>query len=261
MNLKTITNQVIDLALEVGDFINNERQHFERSKIEIKGKNDLVSYVDKEAEARIVKGLKEILPEAGFITEENTVAEDNSELKWIIDPLDGTTNFIHGLPCYSTSIALARGEELLIGVVNDLGQNEVYHAYQNGGAYCNNNPIKVSPVTKVSDSLIATGFPYYQFEKMDQYIGVLRDLMQNSHGLRRFGSAAIDLIYTATGRYEGYFEYNLNSYDIAGGALIVQEAGGKITNFSGGPNFLFKREIVASCNIHQELLDIIQKHW
>lgn len=261
MNLETITKKVVALAEEVGIFINQERQHFERSKVEHKGKNDLVSYVDKEAEIRIVKGLQQILPEAGFITEENTIEEDNSELKWIIDPLDGTTNFIHGLPCYSTSIALAKGEELLIGVVNDLGQNDMYHAYQHGGAYCNNNLIKVSAVDKVENSLIATGFPYYEFEKMDRYIDILKDLMQNSHGLRRFGSAAIDLIYTAFGRYEGYFEYNLNSYDIAGGALIVQEAGGKVTNFSGGSDFLFKREIVASCNIHQELLDIIQKHW
>ncbi|MGL1889115.1 MAG: inositol monophosphatase [Reichenbachiella sp.] len=261
MNLKEITKQVVNLADLCGQFIKNEQKNFQLSSVEHKGKNDLVSYVDKEAEKRIVEGLQKILPEAGFITEEGTIAEDDSKLKWIIDPLDGTTNFIHGLPCFSTSIALARGKELLIGVVNDMGQDDIYHTYQGGGAFCNEESITVSPVKKVEDSLIATGFPYYQFDQMEKYMKILTHLMQNSHGLRRFGSAAIDLVYTAIGRYEGYFEYNLNSYDVAGGALIVMEAGGKVTDFSGGDDFLFGREIVASCDIHDELLAVVKKHW
>ncbi|UXP34133.1 inositol monophosphatase [Reichenbachiella agarivorans] len=261
MNLKNITEEVIKLSIVVGAFIKKEGENFEYAKVEEKGKNDLVSYVDKEAEKLIVTALKEILPEAGFITEENTVEEGDEELKWIIDPLDGTTNFIHGLPCYSTSIALARGEELLIGVVYDIGQGDCYHAYQGGGAFRNHEKIVVSSTHRVADSLIATGFPYYNFEKMDKYISILMHLMQNSHGLRRMGSAAIDLVYTAIGRYEGFFEYNLNSYDVAAGALIVKEAGGKVTNFSGGDDFLFKREIVAACGIHDEFLDVINRHW
>lgn len=261
MNLKQITEEVVKLSILTGEFIRTESKQFDLSKIEEKGKNDLVSYVDKESERRIVEGLQKILPETGFITEENTVAEDESELKWIIDPLDGTTNFIHGLPCYSTSIALAQGETLLIGVVFDIQHYDCFHAYLGGGAYCNDQKIEISPIKKVADSLIATGFPYYNFEKMDKYITILSDLMQNSHGLRRMGSAAIDLVYTATGRFEGFFEYNLNSYDVAAGALIVQEAGGSVTNFSGGKDFLFKREIVAGGHIHGEFLDVIKKYW
>ncbi|MBU2914296.1 MULTISPECIES: inositol monophosphatase family protein [Reichenbachiella] len=261
MNLKHITQEVVKLSIATGAFIKKEGESFDTSKIEEKGKNDLVSYVDKEAEKMIVTGLKDILPDAGFITEENTIEEDDRELKWIIDPLDGTTNFIHGLPCYSTSIALARGEELLIGVVYDIGQGECFHAYQGGGAYQDGQPIQVSPTNLIANSLIATGFPYYNFEKMDSYISILRHLMQESHGLRRMGSAAIDLVYTAIGRYEAFFEYNLNSYDVAAGALIVQEAGGQVTNFAGGKDFLFKREIVATGHIHNELLAVINKNW
>ncbi|PIB36325.1 inositol monophosphatase [Reichenbachiella sp. 5M10] len=261
MNLKHITQEVVQLATECGGFIQQERAHFTLEHIEVKGKNVLVSYVDKEAEKMIVHRLKEILPEAGFITEENTIEEDNRALKWIIDPLDGTTNFIHGVPCYSTSIALARGEELLIGVIYDIGQSDCFHAYQGGGAYQNHEKISISPITKLSESLLATGFPYCNFDNMERYLAILNQLMQNSHGIRRMGSAAIDLVYTAMGRFEGFFEYNLNAYDVAAGALIVQEAGGLVSNFSGGKDFLFKREIVATCGIQQELLDVIKKHW
>ncbi|MCV9389222.1 inositol monophosphatase family protein [Reichenbachiella ulvae] len=262
MNLAHITEEVVKLSIQVGEFIRTESRSFDSERIEHKGKNDLVSYVDKESERRIVEGLKKILPEAGFITEENTVAEEeDKELKWIIDPLDGTTNFIHGLPSYSTSIALAKGEVLLVGVVFDINHYDCFHAYLGGGAYCNDKKIEISKARTISESLIATGFPYTNFDKMDAYLAALKDLMKESHGLRRMGSAAVDLVYTAMGRYEGFFEYDLKPYDVAAGALIVQEAGGTVTNFSGGKDFLFKREIVAAGHIHAEFLDVIKKYW
>lgn len=261
MNLKGITQQVIELSLESGAFMKKERETFSWSNVEMKGKNDLVSYVDKETEKIMVTRLKEILPEAGFITEEGTVETGSEELKWIIDPLDGTTNYIHGVPCYSTSIALARGKELLLGVVYDVVRDRCYHAYQNGGAFCNGQPIQVSQNTNLENGLIATGFPYYNFEKMENYLEILKNLMKDCHGLRRWGSAAIDLVYTATGFFEGFFEYNLNPWDVAAGILIVQEAGGTVTDFSGGDDHLFGREIVAANGVHPEFLAIVQKHW
>jgi myo-inositol-1(or 4)-monophosphatase len=261
MDLKNIKEQVIQLAKECGEFMQIEAKSFDYSKVELKGKNDLVSYVDKELEIQIVKRLKEILPEAGFLTEEGTVAQDTNPLKWVIDPLDGTTNFIHGLPVYSTSIALIDGNDLLVGVVNDPNRNECIHAYKGGGAFCNENIITVSKLDKIEDSLLATGFPFCNFDKLDQYVNILNELMKNAHGLRRMGSAAIDLAYVAMGRFEGYFEYNLNAWDLAAGALIVQESGGTVTDFSGGNNFLFGRELIAANSVHQEMMGVIKKHW
>lgn len=261
MNLKDITQQVITLSLECGAFIKKEAETFHYDSVELKGKNDLVSYVDKEAEKMMVEKLKQILPEAGFITEEGTERESDATYKWIIDPLDGTTNFIHGLPIYSTSIALAKGKQIVSGVVYDIGRDDCFHAYEDGGACCNDKPISVSKLPTLGDSLLATGFPYYDFDRMSEYQAILNELMQNAHGLRRLGSAAIDLVYVGLGRYEGYFEYNLNPWDIAAGALIVEEAGGKVTDFSGGDDYLFGREILAANTIHTEMLAIIKKHW
>ncbi|MEO9965339.1 MAG: inositol monophosphatase family protein [Reichenbachiella sp.] len=261
MNLKNITQKVVSLSLECGAFIKKESETFNYQDVEIKGKNDLVSYVDKEAEMMIVKRLKEILPEAGFITEEGTEKESEATYKWIIDPLDGTTNFIHGLPIYSTSIALAKGTEILSGVVYDIGRSDCFHAYKGGGAFCNDTSIHVSNLPTLGNSLLATGFPYYDFDRMSEYQAILMELMKNAHGLRRLGSAAIDLVYVGLGRYEGYFEYNLNPWDIAAGALIVLEAGGVVTDFSGGDDYLFGREILAANMIHEEMLAIIKKHW
>ncbi|WP_109832088.1 inositol monophosphatase family protein [Reichenbachiella versicolor] len=261
MKLAEITNHVVDLAKDCGEFMKKERETFSSSNIEYKGKNDLVSYVDKETEKKIVARLKEILPEAGFITEEGTAGLDGEELQWIIDPLDGTTNYIHGLPCYSTSIALAKGKELLIGVVNDVAQGDCYHAFKGNGAFCNDQKIEVSPNPTLSKGLVATGFPYYEFKGMSNYLKIITHLMQNCHGLRRWGSAAIDLAYVACGKYDGYFEYNLNSYDVAAGALLVQEAGGTVTDFSGKDDFLFGREIVSGNSSQSEILEVIQEHW
>lgn len=261
MDLNQIKQQVIELSLECGSFIRKERETFNWSKVESKGTNDLVSYVDKEAEKQMVARLSQLLPEAGFITEEGTASANGEELLWIIDPLDGTTNFIHNLPCYSTSIALASGKELILGVVFDIGQNDCYHAHKGGGAFMNDQPISVSPNTDLSNGLVATGFPYYNFEKLGDYMNILTDLMQHCHGLRRWGSAAIDLAYVASGRFDAFFEYNLNPYDVAAGAHILQEAGGIVTDFSGGDNYLFGREIIAANTCHQQIFDVIHKHW
>ena len=259
--MQQLLQEVIVLVKETGDFIRQEAQNFDKSKIEYKGKNDLVSYVDKETEKFIVAGLSKILPGAGFIAEEGTSTKRSDSYNWVIDPLDGTTNFTHGLPVYAISVALLKRGELTLGVVYDVSRDECFHATKGGGAFLNHMPISVSPVKTIDKGLIATGFPYYNFEQMNQYLAILNDFMQSTHGLRRMGSAAIDLAYTACGRFEGFFEYNLNSYDVAAGALLVKEAGGIVTDFRGGDDFLFGREIVAGNMAQPEILQIIQNHW
>jgi myo-inositol-1(or 4)-monophosphatase len=260
--LTQLLEQTQEIAKEVGAFIRKERQHFNVEKVEHKGFNDLVSYVDKEAERQIVNRLSLIFPEAGFITEEGTNTTKGKIYNWVIDPLDGTTNFIHNIPVFAVSIALMENEELILGVVYEVNRHECFYAMKGGGAFCNDTPIKVSPAQQLSAALIATGFPYYNFDLIDKYLATMKSLMQKTHGLRRFGSAAVDLCYVASGRTEGFFEYNLNSYDVAAGALIVLEAGGKVTDFEGRDDFVFGRKIVASNGkIHADLLHVLTEIW
>jgi myo-inositol-1(or 4)-monophosphatase len=262
MELIKITNQVTEVSKQAGDFIRQERKTFDPDKIEYKGLNDLVSYVDKTAEKIIVKGLRKILPEAGFITEEKTTTTLGERYNWIIDPLDGTTNFIHGLPAFSVSIALKEYDELVLGVVYEINQEECFYAWKDAPAYLNNTEIRVSNNKKVADSLLATGFPYYDFGKQAVYIELFADLMKNCHGLRRIGSAAVDLAYTACGRFDAFYEYNLNAWDVAAGIVIVKQAGGQVVNFKGGDEVLETRELLATNGkITDELLQTIQKYF
>ncbi len=260
-DLNEIREKLQEVVLNVGQFIRAEGLHFHRDKIEHKGLNDLVSYVDKTAEKMLIDGLAEILPEAGYIAEEGTKSIRGETYNWIIDPLDGTTNFVHGLPIYAISIALTFKDDLVLGMVYEIDKNECFYAIKDQPAYCNEKTISTSDNTNLSQALLATGFPYYSFEKLHDYLAILSDLMQNTHGIRRLGSAAVDLVYVACGRFEGFFEFNLNAWDVAAGAFIVQQAGGIVTDFEGGNNFVFGRQIVAGNHTQGELLNVIQKYW
>jgi len=262
MQLEQIATQVIEIAKQAGDFIRQERKTFNIDKVEYKGLNDLVSYVDKTAEGVIVAGLEKVLPEAGFITEEQTKTTIAERYNWIIDPLDGTTNFIHGVPSFSVSIALKEYDELVLGVVYEINLDECFYAWKGSPAYLNGKEIKVSKAPKIADSLIATGFPYYDFTKQPQYINLFTHLMKNSHGLRRLGSAAVDLVYTAAGRFDAFYEYNLNAWDVAAGIVIVRQAGGEVVNFSGGDEVLNTRELIATNGkITDELVGVVQQYF
>ncbi len=262
-DLAALTREICQIATDAGAFLLQECTRFQRDAIEYKGLNNVVSYVDKETEKQLVERLGRLLPEAGFITEEGTTgqATDQSALNWIIDPLDGTANFIHGLPVFSVSIGLAQGNTPIAGVVYDPNRNECFSAWQGGGAYCNGTKISVSPAMQLGESLIATGFPYYTFDQMQPYLRILESLMQQTHGLRRMGSAAIDLAYVAAGRFDAFYEYNLHSWDMAAGVLLVREAGGVVTDFDGGDAFLFRGDVIAGCGVHPELIRVIQEHW
>ncbi|WP_163708574.1 inositol monophosphatase family protein [Mangrovibacterium lignilyticum] len=246
MDLQHICREIGTLAQEAGQFIREQRSQITNDDIELKGKASLVTYVDKEAEKMIVARLRELLPEAGFITEEGTATESGEEYKWVIDPLDGTTNFIHGIFPHSVSIALTKDNNPIAGVVYEIGQNELFSAWKGGGAYLNDQPIAVSKSATHEDVLLATGFPYYNFDKLESYLKVLEFFMIETRGMRRMGSAAVDLAYVACGRFDGFFEHALHAWDVAAGVLLVQEAGGKVTDFKGGDKYLFGKELISA---------------
>ena len=259
-----LSRDLAALCRTTAGFIRQEATTFDRATVEHKGLHDLVSYVDQETERRLVSGLRLLLPAAGFITEEGTAGPDTptEEFTWIIDPLDGTTNFVHGLPVYSISVALLHRKELVVGVVHEVNRDESFRAVRGGGAFCNDRPIHVSDISKLSDSLVATGFPYTDFVQLPNYLQILGAFMTRTHGLRRLGSAAVDLAYVAAGRFEGYFEFNLNSYDVAAGILLVREAGGHVTQFLAAGDPLFGREVVASNGLlHADMQATIGEFW
>ncbi|HPF92938.1 MAG TPA: inositol monophosphatase family protein [Tenuifilaceae bacterium] len=246
MDTKLICEQVITLTKATGNFIREQRKNFSVSQIESKGLHDFVSYVDKESEKQLVAGLSKILPEAGFIAEEGTGQRNSNGLNWIIDPLDGTTNFIHGLPPYAISIALMDNETILLGVIYEVTLDECFYSWGQMKAFVNGNPISVSKTAKVADSLIATGFPYYDYERIGPFLQSMEHFMRYSHGLRRLGSAATDLAYVACGRVDSFYEYSLQPWDVAAGAFIVEQAGGQVCDFSGTKNYIFGKEIIAA---------------
>ena len=262
MDYELLCSKVIAITRLTGNFIRKESIGFDAKAIEFKGLNDLVSYVDKTAEKQLVRNLSKLLPEAGFTTEEETINSRGAVFNWIIDPLDGTTNFIHGVPTYSISIALYAEDQPVLGVVYEINRGEMFYTYKGGPAFLNNREIRVSERTSLSDCLLATGFPYYQFDKQADYMALLSEMMQKCHGLRRIGSAAVDLAYVACGRFDAFFEYNLNAWDVAAGAYLVQQAGGNILNFGGGDEFIEKREILATnARVDGELLETIGRHF
>lgn len=262
MNYELVCNKVISIAKLVGNFIRKESTLFDASHIEYKGLNDMVSYVDKTAEERLVSKLSKLIPDAGFLTEEKTINKVGKTYTWIIDPLDGTTNFIHGIPTYAISIALYEDNKPVIGVVYEINRGEMFYAYKGGSAYLNGKEIRVSKNPDLKSSLLATGFPYYQFDKQPQYMQLFTEMMQKCHGLRRIGSAAIDLAYVACGRFDAYFEYNLQPWDVAAGMFIVQQAGGKVINFSGGDECINTREVLATNSLlTDEILSSIKKYF
>ncbi len=255
MNLEMMTGQVANLAQAVGKMIREEMDKLEERDVEYKGVHNLVTYVDKKAEDILIAELKKILPKAGFIAEEDEKLPKGERYNWIVDPLDGTTNFIHKIPLYSISLALNDGDETILGVVYEINLKECFYAWKGSPAFLNGKKIHVTRTQILDKSLIATGFPYYDYSRLDPYLALFKDLMQSSRGVRRLGSAAVDLAYVAAGRFELFYEYGLNPWDVAAGALIVKQAGGRVTRFNGDGNFVFGKEIVASnALVHDEFI-------
>jgi myo-inositol-1(or 4)-monophosphatase len=258
INLAEVTAGMEEVARQAGNFIRNEAVNFDIGRTEVKGLNNFVSYVDKGAEEIIVRELGKLLPEAGFMTEEGTSEKEGARYCWIVDPLDGTTNFLHGLPPYAVCIGLREGGEEVAGVVYELTLNEMFTAWKGGGAWLNGKSIKVSETGKLSDSLVATGFPYTDFSRFDRYMELFAWFCRNTHGVRRLGSAATDIVYIACGRFDAFYEYGLHPWDVAAAAVILREAGGRISDFSGNERHLTGEEIVAaSSKVFHEILKIV----
>jgi len=265
IDYEALCNEVMAVVRTVGDYIREEAGHFDAGKIEIKGRHDLVSYVDRHAEELLVATLVKLLPEAGFITEEKTIQKEGPEFTWIIDPLDGTTNFIQGIPVYSVSVALMEHDKLVLGVVYELGRDELFYAWSGGPAFLNGTVIQVSRQKDLDNSVIATGFPYNDFKQLDAYMQLMKQVIVSCRGLRRLGSAAVDIAYVACGRYEAYYEYNINSYDIAGGMFVLQQAGGIVTSFTGeasAPSIFKARQVLAANRfIHEKMLEAVDMNF
>ena len=263
MDFATICHSGIDLVKETAAFIKNEIGKVTNEQIEDKERNSLVSYVDKTAESLLVNGLAKITPSAVFLTEEDTVENTEGDLRWIIDPLDGTTNFLHQIPVFSISIALEVKQELVIGIVYEINQSECFYAWKGGGAFLNGRPISTNQEPDLKNGLIATGWPFRSLEILSPYLEALKQFLMNSRGVRRLGSAAVDLAYVACGRFDAYFEHGLNAWDAAGGIVLVKEAGGTVSDFKNGNNCLFGQEIIATSNktIHHQALEIIQSKF
>lgn len=262
MNLEKITLEARDLVIKTAGFIQEQAGRFTESDIEEKGNHNFVTYVDRESESRLVEGLKFILPEAGFIAEEGNYGDDRPELQWVIDPLDGTTNFVHRIPVFSISVALIRDQQVIAGIVHEVNRKESYYSWKGGEVFLNGQKIRVSKASLLKDSLLATGFPYLEEGKLAEYLRIFHDFTESSRGLRRLGSAAADLAYVACGRFEGFYEYGLNPWDVAAGTFLVSQAGGKVSDLRGGNDFLFGKEVIASNGmIHQDMLEIIRRHF
>ncbi|MBN1650653.1 MAG: inositol monophosphatase [Bacteroidales bacterium] len=261
-NYQLLTNQVVELSKRIGYYLLDEIKTLKQSDIEEKGLHNLVTRVDKSAEKKIVETLSKILPEAGFIAEEGTSTKIGEIYNWIVDPLDGTTNYIHGVPLYSVSIALKKGDELVIGVIYEPNLDECFYTWKGAPTFLNAKEVTVSSIQTVDHSLFATGFPYHDYGRLTNFLEFFAYMMKNSRGVRRLGSAAVDLAYVACGRYDGFYEYGLNPWDVAAGILLVQNAGGKVVDFTGGQNYLFGKEIVAVNDaIAEEFSALIAKHF
>jgi myo-inositol-1(or 4)-monophosphatase len=261
--LHPMLNTAVKAARTAGAIINRASLDLERVQVNSKAPNDFVTEVDHAAEAAIIDTLLSAYPGHGILAEESGTARGarDSEYVWIIDPLDGTTNFIHGLPTYAVSIGLAFRGQVQQAVVYDPARNDLFFASKGRGAFLNDKRIRVSKRTRMADALIGTGFPFRKGDDLSHYLRILEAVMKSCAGVRRPGAAALDLCYVAAGWYDAFFETGLSPWDVAAGSLIVTEAGGLVGNFTGESEFLHQREVVAgSPKIYGQLVQLLAPH-
>lgn len=262
IDLQQMCSAVQQCVLETAEMIRIERKQFTmKTGVQVKGHSNFVTYIDKLSEEKLVKGLSELLPEAGFIAEEGTSNKKGEVYNWLIDPIDGTTNFIHGLSPYAISIALMRNKSVVLGVVYEISHGEMFYAWEGSKAYFNGEEIKVSENAEHQEALIATGFPYYDMGKLEPFMNSMKEIMDKTSGVRRLGSAAMDICYVACGQFEAFWEYGLHPWDVAAGALILKQAGGKVCDFNGNDGFIFNGQIIASnANYFNKFYEIVHHH-
>ena len=243
--MQPMLNIAIRAARHAGDFIVRKINKLPELQVEVKAQNDYVSEVDREAEARIIADLLKAYPRHGILAEESGETIGTEEFRWIIDPLDGTTNYLHGFPHYAVSIACEHQGRLTHAVVYDPFKQELFCASRGDGATLNNRRIRVSKIRSAESALIATGFPFRHPDRADDFLRIFAAFLSSVTDMRRAGSAALDLAYVAAGRLDGFWESGLQAWDLAAGALLVREAGGLVTDYAGEEKFIDKGEIVA----------------
>ncbi len=243
--MKPALNIAVSAARSAGQVILRNMNRLPDIQIHTKGNNDFVSEVDHQAEESIIATIQKAYPSHAILAEESGSREGN-ECQWIIDPLDGTTNYLHGVPQFCVSIAMKENNKLQLGVIYDPLKEELFCATRGDGATLNNRRIRVSKQSDLSRSLIGTGLPYRPDQELDIYMATLNALLQKTSGIRRAGSAALDLAYVAAGRFDGFWEFGLNTWDLAAGVLLIQEAGGLVSDMDGGHQFLESGNIVAA---------------
>lgn len=255
-----ILNTAIKAARRAASIINRASNQLELVSVQTKSPNDFVTEVDRAAEAAIIEVLREAYPQHGILAEESGET-GSGEYQWIIDPLDGTTNFIHGFPQYAVSIALAKNGIVEQAVVYDPVHNDLFTATKGSGAFLNDRRIRVSRRNRLSDALIGTGFPFRQFDHIDAYLAMFKELTQKTAGIRRPGAAALDLAYVACGRLDGFWEMGLSPWDMAAGTLLIQEAGGLVGDLRGEADYLENGTVVAGTpKVFAQLLSTLQPY-
>jgi myo-inositol-1(or 4)-monophosphatase len=256
-------NIAVKAARRAGQIINRASLDIDSLNVGVKQQSDYVTEVDRAAEAAIITVLQDAYPAYGILAEESGLAgtDAKAEFQWIIDPLDGTTNFIHGVPQYAISIGLAKQGVVQQGVVYDPNRNEIFTASKGGGAFLNGKRIRVAKRTRLDETLIGTGFPYRMFDHIDAYLAIFRDLAQKTAGMRRPGAASLDLAWVACGRMDGFWELGLSPWDMAAGSLLISEAGGMVSDLSGESNYMQTGNIIGgNPKIFGQLLQVIAPH-
>jgi len=257
-------NIAVKAARRAGQIINRASMDVGHLKVSVKQQSDFVTEVDRAAEAAIIDTLREAYPQHAILAEESGAtagSKGDSEYQWIIDPLDGTTNFIHGFPQYAVSIGLAHKGSMAQAVVYDPTRNELFTASKGGGAYLNDKRLRVSKRDKLAEALIGTGFPYRMFDHVDAYLAIFKEMTQKSAGMRRAGAAALDLAYVAAGRLDGFWEFGLSPWDMAAGSLLITEAGGLVGDLAGESDYLATGNVIAgNPKIFSQLLQLIGPH-
>jgi len=254
-------NTAVKAARKAAAIINRASLDLDLIQVSTKGRRDFVTEVDRAAEAAIIDTLSTAYPQHAFLAEESGASHKGREAEytWIIDPLDGTTNFIHGFPQYAVSIGLRHSGQITQAVVYDPTRNELFTASRGRGAFLNDRRIRVSRRSKLRESLIGTGFPFRQLEHLDEYVRMFKRITEETAGIRRPGAAALDLAYVAAGRLDGFWEFGLSPWDMAAGTLIILEAGGMVSDFDGEENYLFTGNVVCGApKIHEQLLALVQ---
>jgi myo-inositol-1(or 4)-monophosphatase len=250
-----------DAARIGGEILKEAFGKLQESQIDLKGKGDYVTDLDHRSEAAILERIQEAFPEHDICAEESGLKDQDSSYQWVIDPLDGTANYVQGIPLYAISIALVKGDQILIGVIFHPDRDELFWAVKGKGAFLNSAPIRITQKKKMAYSMLASGFPWRSKQYVDQYLTCFKDLFLEAAGIRRMGSAALDLAYTACGRFDGFWEIKLGPWDVAAGILLVKEAGGIVTDFHGGKQYLKTGNVVAGNRIiHNHILKEVRAH-